>query len=211
LFDFDDIFTSSRFTGYLLSFPFYFVSKLALSKSNSACWSSTKRKSSSSHWKLTCSRLKTLSKVNSCLILMTFLPPHVLQGTCSHFRFILFGAPYFISGLVQVHVVRAFLLWFTFISMLLLLFLCFWIFKYSTLQTFSLEIIWRNFVLTVKRLSTEILNSSGKTNTNYLNPNVYICVKGKIQKHRNNNNNMDIKVNQRRKARTTWTCGLEYK
>jgi hypothetical protein len=30
--------------------------KLALSKSNQACWSSTKRTSSSSHWKLTCSR-----------------------------------------------------------------------------------------------------------------------------------------------------------
>jgi hypothetical protein len=31
-------------------------SELALCKSNSACWSSTKRTSSSSHWKLTCSR-----------------------------------------------------------------------------------------------------------------------------------------------------------
>jgi hypothetical protein len=31
-------------------------SELALWKSNSACWSCTKRNSSSSHWKLTCSR-----------------------------------------------------------------------------------------------------------------------------------------------------------
>jgi len=31
-------------------------SELALWKSNSACWSSTKRISSSCHWKLTCSR-----------------------------------------------------------------------------------------------------------------------------------------------------------
>jgi len=30
--------------------------ELALYKSNSACWSSTKRTLSSSHWKLTCSR-----------------------------------------------------------------------------------------------------------------------------------------------------------
>jgi hypothetical protein len=34
---------------------FYF-SELALLKSNSACWSSTKRISSTCHWKLTCSR-----------------------------------------------------------------------------------------------------------------------------------------------------------
>jgi hypothetical protein len=34
----------------------YCFSELALSKSNYVCWSSTKRTSSSSHWKLTCSR-----------------------------------------------------------------------------------------------------------------------------------------------------------
>jgi hypothetical protein len=38
-------------------------SELALYKSNSVCWSSTKRTSSSSHWKLTCSRYDIAEKL----------------------------------------------------------------------------------------------------------------------------------------------------
>jgi hypothetical protein len=40
---------------YLLGIRIICPSELALYKSNSACWSRTKRTSSSSHWKLTCS------------------------------------------------------------------------------------------------------------------------------------------------------------
>jgi hypothetical protein len=47
-------------------------SQLALYKSSSACWSSTKRISSSSYWKLTCSRHDIAEKIAKNLIFSNF-------------------------------------------------------------------------------------------------------------------------------------------
>jgi hypothetical protein len=64
----------------------YCFSDLALYKSNKAYWSSTKRTSSSSHWKLTCSRHDVAEKLLNVALNTIILTPYTVLQHDFHIR-----------------------------------------------------------------------------------------------------------------------------